>query len=414
MSASGSEAATSVANAVRDSYGRLLAFLSSRTRDIAAAEDALASAVEAALNHWPETGVPRHPEAWLLTAARRRLVDEGRRKTVRESAKETGVLLALLHDETQFPEEATPFPDERLKLLFVCAHPAIDEGARIPLMMQTVLGLDAKKIASAFLVSPQAMGQRLVRAKAKIRNAGISFEPPEGMDLSSRLTDILEGVYAAYGAGWEAMGSENAKQENLADEAMYLARLLCTLVPQAAEAWGLLALILFCESRRNARRAKDGSYVPLREQDTRTWNQPMRIDAERCLLHAGTLKSMGPLQLEAAIQSAHTQRALGQSVPAEAIVTLYNALIGIRSSIGIGIGRACALAEARGAAEGLAALRAMESEETAMHQPYWAALAHLHSLAGEHAAAKLAYSQAAGLTEDPAVRAFLLAQRAKI
>ena len=225
--------------AARASYGRLLAYLCARSRDVAAAEDALGDALGAALETWPRDGVPDRPEAWLVTAARRKLVDSIRRERVRSSATET---LLLITDD--IAPEAVVFSDERLKLLFVCAHPAIDPGARTPLMLQTVLGLDAARIASAFLVAPAAMSQRLVRAKAKIKDASIAFEVPEIGELSSRLEAVLDAIYAAYGAGWDYVAGVDPHWEQLVEEALWLARLVVELLPDEPEAKGLLALLL--------------------------------------------------------------------------------------------------------------------------------------------------------------------------
>jgi len=236
--------------AARTSYGRLVAFLAARSRDVAAAEDALSEAFVDALETWPVRGVPRNPEGWLLTTARRRLLDAGRHDRVRAKAP---IDLAA---EIAAPAEDSDvvFPDERLKLLFVCAHPAIDEAARTPLMLQTVLGLDAARIASAFLTAPAAMGQRLVRAKAKIRDAGVRFEVPDGPDLPARLGPVLDAVYVAYGSGWDDVAGADPRRKGLADEAVWLGGVLVELLPAEPEAAGLLALMLYCESRRAARR----------------------------------------------------------------------------------------------------------------------------------------------------------------
>ncbi len=234
----------------RAAYGRLVAYLAARSRDVAAAEDALAEAFAAALRVWPETGVPERPEAWLFTAARRQLIQAGRRQAVRGAAEPT---LALLAEERQ-DRAPDAFPDERLKLLFVCAHPAIDPAARAPLMLQTVLGLDAARIASAFLVAPAAMGQRLVRAKTRIREAGIAFAVPEPEELPERLAAVLDAIYAAYGSGWEDAAGTDARRKGLTAEAIWLARLVTALLPGEPEARGLLALMLYCEARAAARR----------------------------------------------------------------------------------------------------------------------------------------------------------------
>src|ERR1700735_3495644 len=186
----------------RESYGRLVAYLSSHTRDVASAEDALSNALVKALTTWPRDGVPQNPEAWLLTAARHSLIDHVRHQQVAVASEPT---LLLLREESSEMASSAEFPDERLKLLFVCAHPAIDPAMHTPLMLQTILGLDAARIAHAFLISPTTMGQRLVRAKTKIRDGGIQFEVPQERELPERLDAVLEAIYAAFGIGWDGM-----------------------------------------------------------------------------------------------------------------------------------------------------------------------------------------------------------------
>ena len=282
----------------RESYGRLVAYLAARTRDVAGAEDALGEALLAALEVWPRDGVPPKPEAWLLTTARHRLIDRARHERMRAASLPT---LELLTEESDEAASADKFPDERLKLLFVCAHPAIDPSVHTPLMLQCVLGLDAVRIAHAFLVSPATMGQRLVRTKAKIRDTRIAFEVPEERELPLRLEAVLEAIYAAYGSGWEDAAGVDPRGRGLADEAIRLSRLLIQLMPLEPEARGLVALMLHCEARRPARRAADGRYVPLSEQDVRLWSKPMIEEAELELTAAAKLGRPGRFQLEAAI-----------------------------------------------------------------------------------------------------------------
>jgi RNA polymerase sigma-70 factor (ECF subfamily) len=404
----GTRARAAAAAAARASYGRLVALLAARSHDIAGAEDALGDAFAAALARWPSDGVPASPDAWLLTAARRRLQDAWRHGRVEADAETT---LRILHDELSEAAPAAAFPDERLKLMFVCAHPAIDAAARPALMLQAVLGLDAARIASAFLVSPAALSQRLVRAKTKIRAAAIAFAVPERSQWPERLGDVLEAIYAAYGTGWDDIAGTDAHARGLAEEAIDLAGLLAALLPDAAEAWGLLALLAFCQSRAAARRDAAGDYVPFAAQDTARWDRALLGVAERALAEAARLDAPGPFQLEAAIQSAHTQRRLGAAVPGEAIVALYDALIARQPTIGALVSRACALGDARGAAAGRAALFAIDTRAVAGYQPYWASLAHLAAAAGDDETARAARERAVGLSTDPAVRRFLLAGR---
>src|SRR5450755_162346 len=284
ISATPSESAA--AAVARASYGRLIAFLAARSHDIAAAEDALGEAFAAALLHWPDDGIPDSPEAWLLTAARRRLHDAWRHGQVRSGAEET---LRIVFGDLPGDACESAFPDERLKLMFVCAHPAIDPAARPALMLQAVMGLDAARIASAFLVSPATLSQRLVRAKTKIRAAGIAFEVPAEAQWPERLADVLEAIYAAYGTGWDDVAGTDPHKSGLAREAIDLAATLAQLLPRAAEAWGLFALLAFCQSRAAARRSDAGDYVPLARQDTSRWDRDLLRAAESALHRAAAL-----------------------------------------------------------------------------------------------------------------------------
>jgi len=398
--------------AARDSYGRLVAYLSARSRDVAGAEDALGDAFRAALETWPADGVPRQPEAWLLAVARRRLMDDARHERVKADAAPWLRLAAgRRQDATGTLPDGGEFPDERLKLLFVCAHPAIDAGARTPLMLQAVLGLDAARIASAFLVAPAAMGQRLVRAKAKIRDAAIPFEVPEPGDLSARLEPVLEAVYTAYGTGWEDAVGADLRRRGLAGEAIWLARILVGLVPDEAEARGLLALLLHCEARRAVRRSPAGDYIPLAEQDVALWSRPMIEEAERELVEAAASRTMGRFQLEAAIQSVHAQRASTGRTEWETVSLFYEELVRRWPTFGAKVGRAAALANSHGPESGLEALDAIDARSVLGYQPYWAVRAHLLTRLGESGAAREAYSRAIGLSEDRSVREFLIRSR---
>src|SRR5712672_1652525 len=290
----------------RESYGRLVAYLSVHTHDLASAEDALSEALVSALKAWPRDGLPQNPEAWLLTTARHSLIDVIRHQRVVLASEP---MLALLKEDSREAALSTEFPDERLKLLFVCAHPAIDPAMHTPLMLQTVLGLDAVRIAHAFLVSPTTMGQRLVRAKTKIRDGGIRFEVPQERELPQRLDAVLEAIYAAFGIGWDDMAGVDQRGRDLAEESIWLARVLLQLMPTEAEVRGLLALMLHCEARRPARRGPDGRYIPLTEQDSQQWSLPLIEEAERHLAEASSRGRTGRFQLEAAIQSVHEGRA---------------------------------------------------------------------------------------------------------
>ena len=310
----------------RASYGRLLALVASRARDIASAEDALADAFVAALAQWPRDGVPANPEAWLLTAARRRLLDAHRRAAVR--TREAQAVADAIERAAAQPDDAL-FPDDRLRLLFVCTHPAIDAEAQVPLMLQTILGLDAGAVASAMRVAPKTMGQRLWRAKTKIREAGIPFDVPGRADLPDRLEAVLEAIYAAFGAAWEDVSGADARLQDLTAEAIFLGRLLVALLPDEPEALGLLSLMLFAEARRPARRTEAGGYVPLEAQDQTRWSPEPIDEAEALLARAATLGRVGPFQLEAALQSAHVSGARLGRIDHEGVLALYLSLIHI-------------------------------------------------------------------------------------
>jgi RNA polymerase sigma-70 factor (ECF subfamily) len=390
----------------RASYGKLVAYLAARTRDVAAAEDALAEAFASALAEWPARGIPRTPEAWLLTVARRKLIDAARRRQTGEEAAPT---LALLADElVDAAEGDTQIPDERLRLMFACAHPAIDEGVRAPLILQTVLGFDAATIASAFLVAPAAMGQRLVRAKNRIRRAGIPFRVPEREELAERLDAVLEAIYAVFAEGWTDPAGTQPRTRNLAQEGIWLGRLVASLAPQEPEALGLLALMLHAEARRDARRGAQGEFIALAAQDPARWNPALIEEGEELLLRASRMAKPGRFQLEAAVQSAHAARRASGRTDWAAIVQLYDALLELTGSVVVAINRAVALAELHDAERGLVALDALQEDaRLAQYQPYWAARAALLARSGKRAAAAQAYQRAIGLESDPAVRAFL-------
>jgi RNA polymerase sigma-70 factor (ECF subfamily) len=403
---------------VRQSYGKLVAYLAARTRDVAGAEDALSEAFAAALADWPRSGIPRAPEAWLLTVARRKLIDAVRRRRAGEAATPT---LALLTDElddaggdTGIPDQ-TGIPDERLRLMFACAHPAIEASMRAPLILQVVLGFDAATIASAFLVAPSTMAQRLVRAKSRIRQAGIALGVPERQELGGRLHAVLEAIYAIYAEGWSDPAGTQAKSRGLAEEGIWLGRLVASLLPQEPEALGLLALMLHTESRREARRDAHGEFVPLDAQDPARWDAVLIDEAETLLFAASRMGAPGRFQLEAAVQSAHAARRLAGWTDWAAIVELYDALLALTGSVVVSINRAVALAAHVGgfcgATEGLAALDLLEGDPRLVeYQPYWAARAALLARTGRTQAAVEAYRRAIGLESDPAVRRFLQAE----
>lgn len=399
--------------AARDAFGRLVSWLAWQWRDVAAAEDALGDALLKALEVWPRVGVPRAPEAWLLTVAKRKLLQIARHDRVRADP----ALLALLE-----PHEAAPppddIPDERLRLLLVCAHPAIDEKIRVPLMLQTVLGLQVAEIAPALLVSPSALAQRLVRAKQKIRDAGLRFEVPAHDELAERLQHVLEAIYGAFGLGLGVVDGAEARVLDLEQEAIHLCSVVCKLQPAHAEAKGLLALMMFNRARRAAQGNDTDPFVPLAAQDTERWDRDLIAGAERLLWQAAELGSPGPFQLEAAVQSAHCQRMRGGATPWAGIARLYADINAYFPTQGSRVAGAVAMAEAGDVAGGLRALDAMDVAVVRNFQSWWVARAYLlgKSVTGKGGdlqirAADEAWRVAIGLTTQQRLRDYLERQR---
>ena len=410
-SAARAATAREVADATaRRSYSKLLAYLAVQTRDVAAAEDALSEAFAAALADWPVNGCPGSPEAWLLTVARRRAIDVARRQQRGEAiSRELQMLVDL---ETC---EGTELPDRRLGLMFACAHPAIEAGVRAPLMLQAILGLNAATIASAFLVAPSTMGQRLVRAKNKLRQAGVPFRVPERHELPDRLEAVLDAIYAAYAEGWSDPAGTDVARRDLAEEAIFLGGLLVELMPEEPEALGLLALMLHAEARRGARRTTDGEYVPLAVQDHARWDLTMIDHAESLLRRASGMGRIGRYQLEAALQSAHAHRRRKGEDNWQAVKQLYDALFELTGSPVVAVNCALAVAEVDGPQAALELLKPISAErQLTEYQPYWAVQAELLARTGQTDQARRAYEIAIGLERDSSVRRFLQHRLAKL
>jgi RNA polymerase sigma-70 factor (ECF subfamily) len=382
----------------------LLSYLAWQWRDIGAAQDALGDALLKALEVWPVSGVPDAPEAWLLTVARRQLLQVARHDQVRF---DPAVLVLFEQDETY--EDASFIPDARLKLMFVCAHPAIDEKVRTPLMLQTVLGLQVNEMAPALVVSPAALAQRLVRAKQKIRDTGIRFEEPERSELPERLGYVLESIYGAFGLGLDAIDGAEARVADLQKEAIYLCAIVCSLLPSEPEARGLLALMTFCNARKAARFDAAGNFVPLAKQDLKRWDRDAIVRADQWLWVASQQRCPGPFQLEAAIQSAHCHRLFTGETPWKAIAQLYRQINANFPTHGSLVAGAVAMGEAGEVTVGLAQLEHMDPAITKNLQPWWVAKAHLLSLdenVPQHVTAA-AYRTAIGMTLDQRLKRHL-------
>jgi RNA polymerase sigma-70 factor (ECF subfamily) len=403
-------ARAAVEHAAREHYGRLLAHLVVAWRDPAAAEDALAGAFAQALARWPTAGVPGQPTAWLLAVARNDLRMALRHRRMADRRQDE-----LAHHLESLCDADDPtlraLPDDRLLVLFACAHPAIDARVRTALMLNLVLGIDVARMAGAFLLPAATLAQRLVRAKRKVAAAGIAFELPAPVDLPARLHEVLEAIYAAYAYGRPLGTPVDAARAALADEALRLAALTADALPDEPEALGLLALLRYVEARRGAAFDDDGCFVPLARHDVARWDAAGIDAAEALLRRAAARGRPGPFQLEAAIQSAHCERRHGTPTAWPMIVAMYDVLLAHWPSTGAAVGAAVAEVECGRGSAALARLEAIAADRVVSYAPYWAARAHaLEALHAPEAAA--AWRHAAGLVASGPVRAHLLARAA--
>jgi RNA polymerase sigma-70 factor (ECF subfamily) len=395
----------------RLSYGRLVAILTRRLGNISRAEDALGDALLQALETWPETGIPENPEGWILKTSRNRAIDRIRSEALATTYEKDLQNLFAPTTTVSAPSDIDP----RVALMFTCAHPAINVSVRAPLMLQTVLGLDARRMASVYLTSPGTLGQKLTRAKARIQQLNIPFELPGDEDFGSRLDDVLAAIYAAYAIGYDGLSTGDQKASSLAREALWLISTICHALPDAAEAHGLFALILYAEARRAARiDPATGAMIPLEEQDTSFWDSALLADAERALGNARRNLSLERFQLEASIQAVHCARRKSGSTNWGELRILYQGLVSLSPTLGALTGQAVVEARLKGAERGLALLEAIEPKLRAGYQPWHAAKAHLAAEAGLINEAEAAYALAIGLSDDPAARIYLMKRQSSL
>ncbi|MFD4997929.1 RNA polymerase sigma factor [Streptomyces buecherae] len=401
-------ARASVEAVFREERGRLLASLVRRFGDLDLAEEVTSEAVEAALLHWPTTGVPARPGAWLLTTARRKAVDRLRRDQAYAAR------LALLHLEAERADPAPPadadgeLPDERLQMFFTCAHPALAAEDRVAITLRCLAGLTTPEVARAFLVPPATMAQRIVRAKKKIREARIPFRVPGPDELPERLPGVLQVVYSVFTEGYAASSGPALQRLDLASEAIRLARILRRLLPAEREVAGLLALLLLVHARRAARTDPDGALVLLDEQDRARWDQPMIEEGRDLVVRALRGGPPGPYGVQAAIAALHDEAADLASTDWPQMVALYDVLLALTPSPVVALGRAVAVAMRDGPLAGLALLDGLAGErQLQAYHPYQAARGDLLHRLGRLPEAAAAYRQALALAGTEPERAHL-------
>lgn len=386
---------------MRDDRGRLLAALIAHTGDFQRAEDALQEAAASALVHWGRAGVPTNPTAWLLRAALRKAIDGYRRDTT--LARHRDAIAVLAEEEAADPDPQT-IPDDRLRLIFTCCHPALEEKTRIALTLRCLCGLTTPQVAAVFLDAEPTMGQRLSRAKAKIAAARIPYAVPGPEDLPDRLNSVLTVVYLIFTAGY-AQGPTAGV--DLCTEAIFLARLIVRLAPDEPEVEAALALLLLTHSRAAARTGPDGLTLPPARQDRRLWSRAERDEGLALLDRAIARRAPGPFQLKAAIAALHS----AEGAPDwPQIAALYARLLEFEPTPVVALNHAVALAEAGHAAQALAQVRALE-DALSDYQPYYAVLADHLARLGDIGPARAAYDRAIALATSPADRAFLAARR---
>jgi RNA polymerase sigma-70 factor (ECF subfamily) len=395
---------SAIARVFREEHGRAVAVLVRAFGDIDLAEEAVGEAFAAAVQRWPADGLPASPAGWIITTARHRAIDRLRREAQREERHTHAAALA----EPDAPAEESPVADDRLRLIFTCCHPALAIEAQVALTLRLLGGLTTPEIARAFLVPEATMAQRLVRAKAKIKDARIPYRVPEEGELGPRVGAVLSVVYLVYNEGYAATAGEQLVRANLCEEAIRLGRLLVDLVPDEPEARGLLALMLLLESRRAARTTAAGDLVPLREQDRRRWDRARIAEGHALVRWCLRKNRPGPYQIQAAMNAVHADASRAEDTDWRQIRTLYDQLMAIAPSPVVEVHRAVAIAEVEGAEAGLAALSGLDLEG---YYLFHAVRAELLVRLGRRREAREAYDAAIARTANEAERAHLRRRR---